>query len=266
MKVITVLNSKGGVAKTTTVRNMSYILATRYDRKVLVIDMDPSGNLTSSFGLLPDELSIGIADAISPRRQPMSDTILHTDYPNIDLSPSTEDLRHSMHHLQSSSTGVFDLADAIAQLGEERYDYIIIDSSGAKDILTDAEMVASDELIATVNADVDSLKGVMDSLSNLARLRRMNSRVSIRTLLFTAVQSTSSQRQVMASAPEMIPLNISDAYIRRSAEVANARLNCQAVGEYRPRCYPAIDYENFVAEYLGKPPVYPEGAFRSRMG
>lgn len=287
MKIVTIMNSKGGVGKTTTAHNMSYILATTYHKKVLAIDMDPSGNLTSAFGfqLEPDFdddaegtdtvdtnssqggvlATTGIAYSLPPNRRPILRTILHTSYEGVDLSAATPNLKYTAYHLKEETMAVFRLRDRLKEMPQDLYDYVIIDSKGSKDSVTDAQILASDELIFTMTPDIDALNGVTVSVENISRLSLLNPNVHIACALFTNVDPIAATRMLIRNAPEQIDIPFMNTYIRYSAEVKNARLYTQACSEYKPGCKPAKDYENFVAEYLGLPPVYPDGGFRTNL-
>lgn len=171
-KVVAVANFKGGVTKTTTAMVLGQGLTFRRGRRVLVVDLDPQGSLTTLFGINPHtdieatQTIYALAEAYSEEREAdfdMKSLPLKTYWPDLDLIPSTTDLFNAEFMLPArarkdgaKSSFQTMLSDALGQLKED-YDYIIIDTPPTLSYLTMNAIYAADGVIVPVMPDVLSL-------------------------------------------------------------------------------------------------------------
>ena len=132
-KVIAVSNQKGGVGKTTTSVNIASCLAV-FEKKVLLIDMDPQGNASSGLGIEPSAYNKSMYDVLV-QDTPFKEVILHTELKYLDIAPSNQDLIGAEIELVSAIGRETRLKESIDELGQH-YDYIIIDCPPALGILT----------------------------------------------------------------------------------------------------------------------------------
>ena len=178
-KIIAVANQKGGVAKTTTVQHIGYCLAVEHDKHVLLIDLDPQANLTSTFGIAPEDLKLSIFDVLKGET-PLSQVIKNcSDEENLDLAPSNIELSRAELELVSEINATYLLRSAITppfvegstDSEEGAYDYIIIDCPPSLGILTVNALAASDYVLIPVQPEMYALQGLKSLEGTIDKVR-----------------------------------------------------------------------------------------------
>jgi chromosome partitioning protein len=214
MRVITVMNQKGGVGKTTTTLNLAAALQ-EGGWRVLVVDFDPQGSLTTCCGSSePGRLGSGqtIADAVlttvhGPVSRPVSlrDVVVTTPA-GIDLVPSSQQLATAEAALYTVYGREYALRDTLA-VARDYYDVIIIDSVPTLGLLAVNGLAAADGLIIPVQAEYLAVYGLAQLLQNVALVReRLNPRLSVWGVLLTMVDvRTRHSREVVAAVRETLP-------------------------------------------------------------
>ena len=189
-KVISVVNQKGGVGKTTTTVNVGIGLA-REGKKVLLIDADPQGSLTASLGYEePDDLRITLAtimmDVINEEEISLEDGILHHQE-NVDLLPANIELSAlevTMGNVMSREMIMKEYIDAI----RSRYDYILIDCMPSLGMMTINALVSSDSVLIPVQAAYLPVKGLQQLIKTILTVKkRLNRKLAIEGILLTMV-------------------------------------------------------------------------------
>lgn len=182
MKKIVILNQKGGVGKTTTAVNLSSSLA-MLGNKVLLIDIDPQGNSTSSFGINKRKASPNIYDVLL-QKEDMKNIILKTDIENLFLAPSNISLAGARIELINLPDREKRLKDAILTL--TGYDYIFIDPPPSLGILSLNGLVACDSIIIPIMVSYYALEGLVELLEMIKRIKRgLNPGLFIEGVLIT---------------------------------------------------------------------------------
>jgi chromosome partitioning protein len=173
-QIIALANQKGGVAKTTTTLNLGVAFAERGHR-VLLIDLDPQGNLTMSQGLNPDTITQSMFDVLV-HRLPIEQVI---ETREVDLAVSSIDLAGADMALSSQIGRERALDKALASI-RDRYDYIFIDTPPSLGLLTINAFVAATGVIVPVQTEYLSLRGLVQLESTLAMVREnLNPKVSV---------------------------------------------------------------------------------------
>jgi chromosome partitioning protein len=151
--VIAIANHKGGSGKTTTSINLGVALA-NLDKKVLLIDLDPQGNLSYSLGI--DEILPTIFDVFTGDKE-IQDVIINCE--GADVIPANMDLADIELSIQSVENRLFVLKNIIEPI-KNQYDFILIDCSPSKSLLTINALVLADKVISTILLDVLSIQGL----------------------------------------------------------------------------------------------------------
>ncbi len=273
MKVISVINQKGGVAKTTTTRNMAYVLATKLGKRVLLVDMDDSANLSESFGCMPPEdtgIDAGVARLLTEKKCQIPDVVTKTRYEGIDIIPCNSTLASAKIKIETNPLDPmqFRLKTKLDKLkcsdDGEKYDFCLIDTKAGLDVLVVNALAASDEAIIPTTVDKDSLLMVTRAVDAIEQVTDY-SEVTLRGILFTMVNPrTALERQGITVFADSIQYPVFDTYIRQSTAVKQTRWTYQMCDEGNKGCPPALDYDNFVCELLGIERMHKDGASRTQ--
>ena len=253
-KVISVVNQKGGVGKTTTTVNVGIGLA-REGKKVLLIDADPQGSLTASLGYEePDDLRITLAtimmDVINEEEISLEDGILHHQE-NVDLLPANIELSAlevTMGNVMSREMIMKEYIDAIRC----RYDYILIDCPPSLSLLTLNALTASDRLIIPVQAQFLAMRGMAKLMQVVHKVQqRLNSDLSIAGVLITQYDGRKNlNKSVSELVQETFQGKVFSTHIRNAITLAEAPTQGQDIFHYAPKSAGAEDYEKVCNELL----------------
>lgn len=253
MKTISVINLKGGVAKTLTAGSMAHILAVFYNKRVLLVDNDKQGNTSKAFGVHSyDEKSI--SDILTARRIDPHEVIKRTRYENIDVIPANMTLIHAnlevlMDSNRPQQTRLRAALDPIA--GE--YDYCIIDNAPDINISTINALVASDDVIIPIKIDEYAFDGLAELKEQIENTRDdLNPRLRLAGCLITCFQRTDADRQGEEWLKSQPQYPVFDTHIRYSEKVTESTFAKTPIVEYSRRSGAAMDYITFVREYLGR--------------
>ncbi len=245
-QVIVLANQKGGVAKTTTTLNLGVAFA-EHGHKVLLIDLDPQGNLTMSQGLNPDTIQQSMFDVLV-HRLPMEQVI---ETREVDIAVSSIDLAGADMALASQIGRERALEKALAGV-KDRYDYIFIDTPPSLGLLTINAFVAATGVIVPVQTEYLSLRGLVQLENTLTMVREnLNPRVEI-----IGIVPTMYDRRVTHSreADEILRENFGDLVyntrIRKTIRFAEAPVKGASVLAYEPAGEAAGMYRDLAREVL----------------
>ena len=245
-KVIAFANQKGGVAKTTTTLNLGVALAEQGNR-VLLVDLDPQGNLTMSQGLNPDEIERSMFDVLV-HRIPIDEVIAQREVP---LAVSSIDLAGAELSLSSMIGRERALEKAIAPV-KDRYDFILMDTPPSLGLLTINAFVAAGGVIVPVQCEYLSLRGLVQLENTLAMVREnLNPTVEIVGILPTMFDKrTTHAREAVEILQENFGDLVYNTRIRKTVRYAEAPVKGSSVLAYDPTGEAAELYRDLAKEVL----------------
>ena len=247
-RIISIVNQKGGVGKTTTAINLTAYLS-YFGRSVLLIDIDPQANATSGLGIRHQELERGIYEALAGVVD-LSEIIL--DQKDFRLAPSTISLAGAGVELVNLDRREFRLAD-ILNSSKEDYNYIIIDCPPSLGLLTINGLVAADQVLIPVQAEYYALEG-LGQLLHTIHLVQNNLKPDLDIL--GAVITMYDNRNQLSSAVfkelyQYFPNRIFRSVIPRNIRLAEAPSYGRSILHYDPKSKGAKAYERLAREMLG---------------
>ena len=248
-QIITVTNQKGGVGKTTTVSALICGLHQR-GANVLGIDLDPQGNLGFTLGLEIGATST-ILDVLKGRCS-IEDAIISTDYG--DVIPS--DITLSAAEVEFSAPRREFMLEQYLRPLHSKYDFIIIDTPPALNILTINAYVASDSLIVPMEAEILSLVGITQLQETIETVRSsFNPHLTVLGVLLNKYNPHLTLAREVTELAEEVALQLKSQVfvpkIRRGVDVAAAPAHGQSVLTFRPNCNSALDLQEFVSLIAG---------------
>ena len=251
MKIISIINLKGGVAKTLTADNMAHVLAVYHKKRVLLIDNDKQGNTSKMFGVHSyDDKSI--SDVLTARRLDIHEAIKKTRFESIDVLPANmtlirANLEVMMDSTRPQQTRLRAALDPIA--GE--YDYCLIDNAPDINISTINALVASDDVIIPIKIDKFAFDGLAELKEQIENTQEdLNPALRLRGCLVTSYQRNDVNAQGEEWLRTQRDFPVFATHIRRTEKVDDSTFAAAPIIEYSRRCGAAADYLQFVREYL----------------
>lgn len=254
-KVISLVNQKGGVGKTTTSINLSSALG-HLSKKVLLIDLDPQSNSTTGLGINKGNIKLSIYDVITNRCE-ISEAIVKTRFKNLSVIPSMIFLSGVEIELMQTSMKEenFILGDQLKnQINKikDRYDFIIIDCPPALGILTTNALAASDSVLIPVQCEYFALEGVTQLLNTIILTQtKVNPKLDIEGVLLTMLDGrTLVGLEVVEDVRKFFKEKVFNTIIPRLVRLVEAPSHGKPIIEYDPKCRGALAYINLAKEVI----------------
>ncbi|OGL99002.1 chromosome partitioning protein ParA [Candidatus Uhrbacteria bacterium RIFOXYB2_FULL_57_15] len=247
--IVSVVNQKGGVGKTTTTLNLAAYLA-EIGKFVLVIDLDPQANATSGLGIAHAELPHGIYEGLIGERS-MRDVVMATSHQGLKVIPATQALSGASVELVNVEEREHYLRKALLEIRND-YDYILIDNPPTLGLLTINGLVASDSVLIPVQAEYYALEG-LGQLMNTVNLVKENIKpeLSVMGAVITMYDSrTRLSNEVLQELYRFFPDKIFRSVIPRSVRLAEAPSFGKTILGYDPQSKAARAYERLAREFI----------------
>ena len=256
MKIISIINQKGGVGKTTTVINLAAGL-TQLRKKILVIDLDPQGNATTGLGLSNMESSSDTIYAVLNGQRSIAEVVKKTNFENLDIISSNVDLSGLEVETAGDLERAFILKSKLtAYLNDSRgfYDYILIDCPPSLSLLTVMALVSSSSLLVPLQTEFFALEGVTQLMKTIERIKsNLNPNLDIRGILLTMYDKRNKlSSQVEKEARDYFKDKVYQTVIPRNVRLSEAPSHGMPVLFYDKACPGSKSYFNFTDEFVNQ--------------
>ena len=259
MKIISVINQKGGVGKTTTVINLAAGLSSQ-GKKILVIDLDPQGNATTGLGLSNLENSSETIYGVLNGTKSISEVIKKTKFENLDIITSNVDLSGLEVETAGDSKRAFILKDKLtAYLNDSKksnrnYDYIFTDCPPSLSLLTVMALVSSNSLIVPLQTEFFALEGLTQLIKTIERIKvSLNPELQIRGILLTMYDKRNKlSSQVEKEARDYFNEKVYTTVIPRNVRLSEAPSHGMPVLIYDKNCVGSKSYYSFTDEFINQ--------------
>jgi chromosome partitioning protein len=250
-KIISIVNQKGGVGKTTTAINLAACLGA-LERRTLLVDADPQANATSGVGLDPRQAQGSIYECIVNGTDPRS-IIVPTDNPNLDLLPGHIDLVGAEIEMIDMPEREKQVKRVLAPL-RDQYDFILLDCSPSLGLVTVNSLTASDSVIVPVQCEYFALEGLGKLLNTIKIVQqRLNPELVIEGMLLTMYDSRLRlANQVVDEVKTHFQQLVFDTVIHRNVTLGEAPSHGQTIIMHDATSKGAVNYLNLAREILQK--------------
>lgn len=251
MKTISIINLKGGVAKTISAANIAHILSVVHGKRVLLVDNDKQGNISKMFGLHSYN-DPSIAEILTEREADLEEIITPTQYGTLDIIPANMTLLKANLEvlLDTGRPQQTRLRAAFKRIAGE-YEYCVIDCAPDINISTINALVASDDILIPIKIDKFAFDGLTELKEQIDNTREdFNPGLTLRGCFVTSYQNNEVNRQGEAWLREQKEYPLFATHIRRTEKVDESTFASTPIIEYSRRCGAARDYLSLVNEYL----------------
>ena len=263
-KILSIINQKGGVGKTTTVINLAAGLSMK-GKKILVIDLDPQGNATTGLGMSNTENTDRTIYSVLNGTKNIFDVIHKTKFENLDLITSNVDLSGLEVETAGDSRRAFILKEQItAYLNDSRgsYDYVLIDCPPSLSLLTIMALVASKSLIVPLQTEFFALEGLTQLMKTIERIKNnLNPELIIKGILLTMYDKRNKlSSEVEKEARGYFKDKVYQSVVPRNVRLSEAPSHGVPVLLYDKNCLGSKSYFSFTDEFLNQEKIMESAA------
>lgn len=250
-RIISIINQKGGVGKSTTAVNLAAALG-NHGKNVLIVDFDPQGNTTSGFGIEKEELEQCVYDALL-NDVPAEELLIETNSKNVSVIPATIQLAGAEIELVSAMARETRLKELLEPI-EQNYDFILIDCPPSLGLLTINALTAADSVLIPIQCEYYALEGVTKLLESMRMVKsRINKGLDVYGVLLTMYDSrTSLANQVVDEVKGYFGEKVFETLIPRTVKISEAPSFGMPVIDYAPQNKGAQAYMELANEVIDR--------------
>ncbi len=249
MKILSIVNQKGGVGKTTTTINLSACLF-KMKRRVLLVDLDPQSNATRGSGISPKSLDFNINDVLLDRVE-LEDAILNSQHDGYDILPSTPELTESEVSLVAREEREYILKYKLESVSKN-YDYILMDCPPSLNILTVNSLVSATGVLIPVQCEFYALQGLSELINTISQIQATsNEKLKIEGIIRTMFDSRNNlSNDVSEQLKEYFPTELYKTKIPRNIRVAEAPSHGKSILQYDGLSKGSLSYYSLAGEII----------------
>ncbi|HJG37382.1 ParA family protein [Enorma phocaeensis] len=250
-RIISIINQKGGVGKSTTAVNLAAALG-ELGKKVLIVDFDPQGNSTSGLGIEKEELEQCVYDALL-NDVPAENLLIQANCDNVTVIPATIQLAGAEIELVSAMARETRLKELLEPV-QENYDFVFIDCPPSLGLLTINALTAADSVLIPIQCEYYALEGVTKLLESMRMVKsKINKGLEVFGVLLTMYDSrTSLANQVVDEVKQYFGDKVFNTLIPRTVKISEAPSFGMSVIQYAPQNKGAQSYMELAEEVIGR--------------
>lgn len=248
-RILAIANRKGGVGKTTTAVNIATAMAAA-GKKVLIVDLDPQGNASTSMGIDKKGASVSSYEVLLGIKK-LTDAVVWTDVPNFSMVPSSANLAAAEIELVSMPNREFALKNAL-QKEAVNYDYILIDCPPSLSLITVNALVAADGVIVPLQCEFLALEGIADLIKNINIIKKnFNPKLMLHGVVLTMYDKRNNLTQMVEDdVRNFFGKKVYDTVIPRNVKISEAPSHGKPVLLYDFKCSGSQAYIGLTKEVL----------------
>jgi chromosome partitioning protein len=248
-RILAIANRKGGVGKTTTAVNIATAMAAA-GKKVLIVDLDPQGNASTSMGIDKKGASVSSYEVLLGIKK-LTDAVVWTDVPNFSMIPSSANLAAAEIELVSMPNREFALKNAL-QKEAVNYDYILIDCPPSLSLITVNALVAADGVIVPLQCEFLALEGIADLIKNINIIKKnFNPKLMLHGVVLTMYDKRNNLTQMVEDdVRNFFGKKVYDTVIPRNVKISEAPSHGKPVIVHDIDCAGSKAYINLAKEVI----------------
>lgn len=248
-KIISVVNQKGGVGKTTTAVNLASGIGL-LGKKVLLVDADPQGNTTSGYGINKKSVEFSSYNILNGTAK-VNQTIIKTQFKNVDVIPSSMDLAAAEIELIEMENRQEKLKMALAAV-RENYDYIFIDCPPSLGLITINALCASDTFLVPIQCEYYAMEGLSQLMSTVRQIKRLyNETLELEGVILTMYDGRLNlTQQVVGEIKKFFDKKLFSTPVPRGVRLSEAPSFGLPIQYYDKRSKGALAYDALAKEFI----------------